>query len=96
MLGKLAKTALNQVKDLDLNHLKLDEILTDAFISENTTLKSVKAFIEKSGFDVSSILDFKNLPVDKLDEFVKSISTFGSWKEMIIKAAGGKLSGLLK
>lgn len=93
--GKLAKTALNQVKELDLANVKLDEVLTDEFISKNTTLQSVKSFIEKSGFNVSSILDFKNLPVDQLDKFVKSISSFGSWKEMIAKAVGGKLGGLL-
>jgi predicted xylose isomerase-like sugar epimerase len=92
--GKLAKSAGSIMKNIDLDNLKLDEILTDKFISENTTLKTVKAFIEKSGLNVSSIVDFKNLPIDKLDGFVKSISSFGSWKEMLEKAVGGKLGGL--
>jgi hypothetical protein len=83
---------------LDLDNFKLDELFNDTFIAKNTTLKTVKEFIDKSGFDVNSILDFKNLPVDKLDVFVKSISSFGSWKDMLAKAvqgvAGGKLGGL--
>lgn len=79
---------------LDLDNLKLDELLSDSFIAKHTQLKSVKEFIDKSGFDVKSILDFKNLPAGKLDGFVKSISSFGSWKEMLAKAAGGKLGGL--
>lgn len=81
---------------IDLNNIKLDEIITDKFIKDNTTLDSVKSFIEKSGFDVSSILDFKNLPVDKIDAFVKSVSGFGSWQDLLAKAAGGKIGGLFK
>lgn len=91
----------NKLNDLagkfgvDLNNVKLDELLTDEFLKSNTTLNSVREFLEKSGFDVSSVLDLNKLPIDKLDTFVRSISQFGSWKEMLAKAAGGKLGGLL-
>ncbi|GEM_PF-2898680 len=93
MFGKLNDLAGKL--GVDLNHIKLDEVLTDAFIKNNTTLNTVKEFIEKSGFDVSSIVDFDKLPLDKLDSFVRSISQFGSWKELLAKAAGSKLGGFL-
>ncbi|MFD0710717.1 hypothetical protein [Paenibacillus sp. GCM10027626] len=89
--GKLAKMAGDLTGGkLDLDNLNLADIITDTFIANNTKLDSVKTFIEKSGFDVSSLLDFKNIPVDKLDSFIKSISSFGSWKEMLMKAVAGK------
>jgi hypothetical protein len=88
------KSAGQILKNVDLDNLNLEDILDDTFISNNTTLNSVKLFIEKSGFDVSSIVDFKNLPIDKLDDFIKSVSSFGSWREMLVKAAGSKLGGL--
>lgn len=93
--GNVVKSAGDLLKNVDLDDLNLEEILTDKFISENTVLKTVKEFIEKSGFDVKCVLDFKKLPVDKLDDFIKSISSFGSWKEMLQKAAGSKLGGVL-
>lgn len=97
-LEDLTKSFGDLSDKFDLDNFKLDEILDDKFIANNTKLKSVKEFVDKSGFDVKSILDFKNLPVDKLDGFVKSNSNFGSWKDMLAKAAqgfaGGKLGGL--
>jgi hypothetical protein len=98
--GNISKSAgdiLGKVnfESIKLDDLKLDEILDDDFISKNTTLNSVKSFLEKSGFNISSIVDLKNLPIDKLDGFIKSISSFGSWKEMLEKAVKGKLGGLL-
>ena len=73
-------------KNVDLDNLDLDEIITDQFIANNTKLDSVKAFIEKSGFDISKVTDFANLPTGKLDSYVKSISSFDSWKDLLMKA----------
>lgn len=96
--GKISKSAGNLFGKIDfdalnLNDLKLDEVLSDEFIKNNTSLSSLKTFIEKSGFNVNSIADFKNLPVDKLDDFIKSISSFGSWKKMLEKAVAVKFGG---
>lgn len=87
---------------VDLDKLDLQQIITDKFIKDNTTLQSVQAFLEKSGFDVSSVLDLKNISPDKLDGYIKQISSFQSWKDFLLKAAGsqlgdgvgGKLGGL--
>ena len=84
--NKLSKLAGDLGGKVDLDNLNLDQIITDEFIAKNTTLASVKAFIDKSGFDVKSIVDFKNLPMEKLDVYVKSISSFDSWKDMLMKA----------
>jgi len=90
VLDKFSKMAGDLGGKLDLDNLKLDSIITDSFIAKNTKLDSVKSFIEKSGFDVKNIADFKKIPTGKLDSYVKSISSFGSWKEMLMKALSNK------
>jgi hypothetical protein len=80
---------------LKLDDLDLDEIISDEFISKNTILASLKEFIEKSGFDVNSISGFKYLPIEKRDSFVKSISSFGSWRELLEKALAVRFGGSL-
>lgn len=90
VFDKISKMAGDLGGKLDLDKIKLDSIINDSFISKNTKLDSVKDFIEKSGFDVNNIADFTKIPTDKLDSYVKSISSFGSWKEMLMKALSNK------
>lgn len=91
-LGNIGKSIGNLIDGkLDLNKLNLEEILTDQFIQNNTTLDSVKSFLDQSGFNISSLLDLKNIPLSKLDTYIKSISSFGSWKDFLLKAAGSKV-----
>ena len=85
-LKKLGKIAGDLGAKVDLDKINLDNIINDQFIAKNTKLDSVKAFIEQSGFEVSKITDLKNIPTDKLDEYVKKISSFSSWKELLMKA----------
>lgn len=77
---------------IDIDNLKIEDILTDEFIKNNTTLSSIQEFIKKSGFDVSSIIDFNHISASDLDKFIKGISSFDSWKEFLLKAAKGQLA----
>lgn len=88
-LGKIGDMA--EKFGVDLDKLDLQQMITDKFIKDNTTLQSVQAFLEKSGFDVSSVLDLKNISPDRLDGFIKQISSFQSWKDFLQKAAGSQL-----
>lgn len=84
---------------VDLDHVNLQEVITDQFIKNHTVLESVQQFIEKSGFNISSVVDLKNVSPEKLDSFIKGVSNFGSWKDFLLKAAkeqvGEKLEGKL-
>ncbi len=88
-LGKLTDMAGGM--GLDLGKLNLEQIITDKFIKDNTVLDSVQGFLNKVG--VGSLLDLKNISGDKLDGIIKSISNFGSWKDFLMKAAGGQIGG---
>ncbi len=90
VFDKISKMAGDLGVNIDLDNVNIDSIINDSFIAENTKLDSVKSFIEKSGFDVKNITDLTKIPTDKLDSYVKSISSFGSWKEMLMKAVANK------
>ncbi|NLP46046.1 MAG: hypothetical protein GX347_03250 [Epulopiscium sp.] len=86
-LNKLKNLAGNITKRVDIDKINLDDILTDSFIQNNTKLKTVQEFIDKSGFDIVSLIDFRKIPMDALNDYVKSISEFRSWKDMLKNAA---------
>ena len=85
MAGDLASKKLQE-------QFNVDALLSDSFIKEDTSLNSVKELVNKSGFDVKSIADFKDVPERKLDSYIKSISSFGSWKDLLTKAVQFKQS----
>lgn len=83
---KLDKLASN-IKALDENNnVPLNEVLNDQFISKHTKFTSLSELIERSGFNVQSAEDFYAIPDDKWDEYIKSISRFSGWKEMLRNA----------
>lgn len=55
----IAKSAGDIFNNVDLGDLKLDEILSDTFISNNTNIDSVKAFIEKAASTLIALLTLK-------------------------------------
>lgn len=65
------------------HNVPLPELLTDSFISENTSFKSLDEFFEKSGFDVSSSESFDAIPDEDLDKFVSENSNFEDWSDML-------------
>jgi hypothetical protein len=71
----------------DPDRIALDQIVNDSFISKNTNFDSVKDMVQKSGFHVKDLVDFDGVQIDKIDEFVKNNSRFGSWEELLHKAA---------
>ena len=72
---------------LDPDRITLNQIVNDTFISKNTNFDSVEDMVEKSGFRVNDLVDFNGVQIDRIDEFVKNNSRFGSWEELLHKAA---------
>ena len=83
---KLADLA-SKAKALDGQHsVPVTELLTSSFISAHTRFADVNQMFEGSGFKIESQEDFSVVPEDKWDEFIRSISSFRSWSEMLAKA----------
>ena len=83
-LDQLAKNA----KELDGTHsVSLTDVLTPAFVSQHTRFADADQLFEASGFNANSQADFEAIPEDKLDVFISSESSFGSWKDLL-SAAG--------
>lgn len=83
-LSKKLDQLANNAKDLgNTKSASLKDILTPEFISQHTKFASADEFFEASGFDVSTQAAFEAIPEDQLDAFVRSVSSFGSWREML-------------
>jgi hypothetical protein len=82
-LDSLAKNA----KELDGTHsVPVSELLTSSFISKHTRFSNANEMFEASGFKIESPEDFKAIPDDKWDDFIRSISSFQNWQSMLTEA----------
>jgi hypothetical protein len=79
-LDELSKNAeeLSQTKSA-----KMGEILSPEFISKYTRFASADEFFSGGGFDVSSQEAFEAIEEEKLDAFIRSESSFTSWRELL-------------
>ena len=65
--------------------VELQNLLTDNYLSENTTFNNFDEFINKLG--ISTVEEFENYPEDKLDVFIKNHSSVQSWQDLLDGAA---------
>lgn len=65
----------------------MSELLSPSFLASCTLFNSADELFEKSGYKVESQEDFDAIPDEPWDEFIRSNTSFGSWKEML-DAAG--------
>lgn len=86
-LRKRLQEMQNGVKELgDQKNVPLTDLFTPAFMSKYTSVSTLDEFCEKSGFNFSSKEDFENIPQEDLDEYVRSISNFSNWNDMLDNA----------
>lgn len=79
-LNDLAKKA----EALDGQHsVPVNELLTPSFISKHTRFSSAEEMFEASGFKVESQEDFAAIPDAEWDEYIRSVSSFANWQEML-------------
>ncbi len=73
---------------LDGEHtLPMSELLTPEFVSKHTRFSNVNAMFSASGYKFESQEDFAAIPDEKMDEFIRSISSFPNWREMLGEAS---------
>ena len=82
-MDKLSK----DVQALDGSHaIPLPELLTPQFLQKHTQVAPHSELMEKSGFKVESADDFKAIPDDEWDAYIRSISSFKNWQSMLSEA----------
>ena len=91
MMGfDLKKMAGDMAGKVVADKLNLNELIDESFLSKFTQVDSVKEFLDRADFDAKSITDLKNVDEGKLNSYVKKISNFGSWKDLLAKAVAEK------
>lgn len=63
--------------------IPITEILTPQFMSTHTHFKNAQELFVASGFKIESPQDFKAIPEAAWDAFVRSVSAFNDWDEML-------------
>ncbi|WP_217591963.1 hypothetical protein [Cohnella sp. GbtcB17] len=67
----------------DPNHVSLDKLFNEAFMSKYTNFDSFLAFLEKGNFQVYSHEDIKNLHEELWERHVARETRFADWKSML-------------
>ena len=65
----------------------IKELLTPSFLRQHTTIESVDELLEGSPIPINSTEDFRAVPTVVWDEYIRGISSFKSWREMVTEAA---------
>lgn len=82
-LKKLQKNLNDLSKKKEIS---FGELFPPSFMRRYTRASSIDEFVQKCGFKVETIEDFKAIPDEDFDTYVKESTVFSSWKEMEEKA----------
>lgn len=78
----------NRATELDGEHqVPFTELFNDSFMDKYTNFSSLEEMFQASGYNIESPEDFKAIPNEPWDEFIKNNSQFESWEEMRNTAA---------
>jgi hypothetical protein len=73
----------DRAKKLHGTHqVPLSELFPPEFMQRHSKFDSLQDLFEASGFTIESAEDFAAIPPDQLDDFIRSSTSFASWKEM--------------
>jgi hypothetical protein len=82
-LDDLAKKA----KAIDGKHnIPINELLNHTFVSQHTQFATAEEMFDASGFKLENQDDFAAIPDEKLDDFIRSVSSFQNWQSMLDQA----------
>jgi hypothetical protein len=79
----------DRAKALDGTHnVPVADLLTPSFIQRHTRgCSNVEQWFQKSGFKIESSDDFKAIPDDDWDRYVRSSTSFSNWQAMLTAAS---------
>lgn len=83
----------------DTHNVPFPELFSREFMQEHTDYQSFEAMLDASPFDVTTAEEFKAIPDDDWELFIRKVTRFDSWLEMQKEAGiqwlrGRLLSGL--
>ncbi|MFL2063928.1 hypothetical protein ACEN4E_09420 [Latilactobacillus sakei] len=84
-IQKMLDDQLKKAESLNNSSVSFDELFTDQFMHDNTSINSLSDFFD--ALNIKSQEEFQDFPTDKLDTFVKKSTNFDSWEEMRQSAA---------
>ncbi|MFD0672178.1 hypothetical protein [Cohnella sp. GCM10027633] len=67
----------------DPNHVALEELFNDDFMSKHSNVKSFAEFLQKGNFQVQVQEDVANIPDELFDRHVARETKFADWKTML-------------
>lgn len=62
---------------------KLENILTEGFVSKHTNCSNLNELFEASGFKCDTLEDIEAIPEDAWDVYIAKVSSFEKWAEML-------------
>ena len=87
-LQKKLKAFQENAQKLDgQHHVPVTDLLTPAFMTRHTQFATADGLFETSGYKIESEKDLAAIPDDAWDEYIRSISNFSGWQEMISTAS---------
>lgn len=70
----------------DPDHIALDKLFNESFMSKHSAFNSFEAFLEKGNFQVETHEDINNIPDELFDRHVSRETDFADWKSMLDQA----------
>jgi hypothetical protein len=67
----------------DPNHISLDALFNESFLSKHSSFKSFGEFLEKGSFQVKTQEDINNIQNELFDRHVVRETDFANWKSML-------------
>jgi hypothetical protein len=70
------------------HEIPLSELFPPDFMASHTEFDSLEGMFSASGFRVQTAEDFKKIPGDQWDTFVRNHTEFADWREMLRAGSG--------
>ncbi|WP_083676599.1 hypothetical protein MHI37_04450 [Paenibacillus sp. FSL H8-0548] len=67
----------------DPDHVSLEALFNEAFMSKYSSLTSFAAFLEKGNFQAETREEIKDIPDELFDRHVARETSFSDWKTML-------------
>ncbi|MBP1153927.1 MULTISPECIES: hypothetical protein [unclassified Paenibacillus] len=67
----------------DPNHISLDKLFNESFMSKHSSFKSFGEFLEKGNFQADTHEEINNIPDELFDRHVARETDFTDWKSML-------------
>lgn len=70
----------------DPNHISLDKLFNELFMSKYSSFRSFEGFLEKGNFQAKTHEEIDNIPDELFDRHVARETEFADWKTMLDRA----------